>query len=82
MLIFRGEFNAKAKLRVSEMENQLLVGKYGKNKANENKNLFIEFCKLHNLLQIPSLNINLVTKEHESHYYQVPFHVKFHIEIK
>ena len=32
------------------MENQLEVGKYAKNKVNENGNLLIEFCKLHNLL--------------------------------
>ena len=38
-LITGGDFNAKTKLQVSEMENQLLVG-----------NLLIEFRKLHNLL--------------------------------
>ena len=49
-LIIEGDFNAKTKLRVSEMENQLVVGKYAKNKVNENGHLIIEFCKLHNLL--------------------------------
>ena len=33
-------------------------------------------------LQIPSLNINLVTKQQESHHYHIPFHLKIHIEIK
>ena len=61
-LIIGGEFNAKTKLQVSEMENQLALGKYAKNKVNENGNLLIEFCELHNLLIIPSLNINLFTK--------------------
>ena len=32
------------------MENQLAVEKFAKNKVNENGNLLIEFCKLHNLL--------------------------------
>ena len=32
------------------MANQLVVGKYAKNKVNENGNLLTEFCKLHNLL--------------------------------
>ena len=50
VLIIGGEFNAKTKLQVSELENQLVVGKYAKNKVNENGNLLIEFCKLHNLL--------------------------------
>ena len=49
-LIIGGDFNAKTKLQVSEMENQLVVGKYAKNKVNENGHLLIEFCKLHNLL--------------------------------
>ena len=49
-LIIGGDFNAKTKLQVSEMENQLVVGKYAKNKVNENGNLLIEFCKLQNLL--------------------------------
>ena len=41
-----GDFSEKTKLQVSEMENQLEVGKYAKNKVNENGNLLIEFCKL------------------------------------
>ena len=49
-LIIGGDFNAKTELQVSEMENQLAVGKYAKNKVNENGNLLIEFCKHHNLL--------------------------------
>ena len=49
-LIIGWDFNAKTKLQVSEMENQLVVEKYAKNKVNENGNLLIEFCKLHNLL--------------------------------
>ena len=49
-LITGGDFNAKTKLQVSEMENQLLVGKCAKNKVNKNGNLLIEFRKLHNLL--------------------------------
>ena len=40
----------EAKLQVSEMENQLIVGKQAKNKVKEYGNLFIKFCKLHNLL--------------------------------
>ena len=48
--ISRGDFNAKTKLQVSEIENQLVVGKYAKSKVNENGNLLIEFCRLHNLL--------------------------------
>ena len=31
VLIIGGDFNAKTKLQVSEMENQLVVGKYAKN---------------------------------------------------
>ena len=50
IIIIGGDFNAKTKLQVSEMENQLVVGKYAKNKVNENGNLLTEFCKLHNLL--------------------------------
>ena len=49
-LIIGGDFNAKTKLQVLEMENQLVVGKYAKSKVNENGNFLIEFCKLHNLL--------------------------------
>ena len=49
-LIIGGDLNAKTKLQVSEMENQLAVGKYAKSKVNENGNLLTEFCKLHNLL--------------------------------
>ena len=48
-LIIGGDFNAKTKLQVSELENQLLVGK--KYKVNKNGNLLIEFlfthCKYH-----------------------------------
>ena len=40
----------KTKLQVSEMENQIAVGKYAKNKVNGNGNLIIKFCQLHNLL--------------------------------
>ena len=50
IIIIGGDFNAKTKLQVSEMENQLVVGKYAKNKVSENGNLLTEFCKLHNLL--------------------------------
>ena len=49
-LIIGGDINAKTELQVSEMKNQLVVGKYAKNKVNENGNFFIEFCKVHNLL--------------------------------
>ena len=38
------------KVHVSEMEKQLVIRKYAKNKVNENGNLLIEFCKLRNLL--------------------------------
>ena len=48
--IIGGDFQAKTKLQVSEMENQLVVGKYAKNKVNKNGNLLIEFCKLQDLL--------------------------------
>ena len=44
-LIIGGDFNAKTKLQVSELENQLLVGK--KYKVNENGNLLIEFLFTH-----------------------------------
>ena len=50
VLIIGGDFNAKTKLQVSEMQNQLVVGKYAENKVNKNGNLLIEFCKLHDLL--------------------------------
>ena len=55
----------KAKLQVSEMENQLIVPKYVKNKVKEYGNLFIKFCKL----QIPSLkNItNTIFKHKPNH---------------
>ena len=36
VLIIGGDFNAKTKLQVSDIENQLAVGKYAKNKVNEN----------------------------------------------
>ena len=49
-LTIGGDFNAKTKLQVSEMENQLVVGKYSKSNVKENGNLLIEFCKLYNLL--------------------------------
>ena len=39
----------KTKLQVLEMENQLVVKKYAKDKVNENRNLLTEFCKFHNL---------------------------------
>ena len=45
-----GDFNAKTKLHVSEVENQLVVRKCAKNKVNKNGDLVIEFFKLHNLL--------------------------------
>ena len=32
------------------MENQLVFQNYAKHQVNENENLLIEFCKLHNLL--------------------------------
>ena len=44
------DFNAKIKLQVLEIENQLVVGNFVKNKINKNGNLLIEFCKLHYLL--------------------------------
>ena len=49
-LIIGGDLNAKTKLQVSEIENQLVVGKYAKNKVNENGDLLIELCKILNLL--------------------------------
>ena len=61
-LIIGGDFNVKTKLQVSEMENQLVVGKYARNKVNENGHLLIEFCKLHNLLIT-----NLIFKHKPSH---------------
>ena len=48
--IIGGDFNAKTKVQVSEMEKQLAMRRYAKNKVNENGNLLIEFCKLRNLL--------------------------------
>ena len=44
------DFNAKIKLQVLEIENQLVVANFVKNKINKNGNLLIEFCKLHYLL--------------------------------
>ena len=49
-LIIGGDFNTKTRLQVSEMESQLAVDKYAKNKVNKSGNLLTEFCKLHNLL--------------------------------
>ena len=43
-------YNGKTKLQLSEMESQFVAGKYTKIKVNENGNLLLEFCKLHNLL--------------------------------
>ena len=61
-LIIGRDFNAKTKLQVSETENQHVVGKYAKNKVNENGNLLTEFCKLHNLLMT-----NTIFKHKPSH---------------
>ena len=55
----------KAKLQVSEMENQLIVPKYAKKQGKRIWKLFIKFCKL----QIPSLkNItNTIFKHKPNH---------------
>ena len=82
VLIIGGDFNAKTKLQVSEMENQLVVGKYAKNKVNENGNLLIEFCKLHNLLITNTIFKHKPSHQTTSHHYILPFHVKIHIETK
>ena len=49
-LIIGGDFNAKTKLQVPEMENQLVIGKYAKKHGKWKWKFTIEFCKLHNLL--------------------------------
>ena len=49
-LVIGRDFNTKAKLEVSETENQFVVGKYAKDKINGNGDLVIKFCKLNNLL--------------------------------
>ena len=49
-LIIRGDFNAKTKLQVLGMEDELGVENYLNSKVNENADLHTEFCKLHNIL--------------------------------
>ena len=49
-LIIGGDFNAKTKLQVLRMEDELGVENYLNSKVNENGNLLTEFCKLHNIL--------------------------------
>ena len=61
LIVGRG-FNAKTKLQVWGMENQIVVGKYERKKVNENGNLLLEFCKLHNLLIT-----NTIFKHNPSH---------------
>ena len=54
-----------------------------KNKINENENLLFEFCELYSLsVQMPFLNIKLVTKQQGFHHYHQPFHVKVYTKIK
>ena len=69
---------------MSEVENQLAVGKY-RQKTRQTK-IGIQLMNSENLiidsLKMPSLNINLVDKQRGSHHYHLSLHVKIHTEIK